>query len=172
MPLLSPAEFGALWDTFQHTAFKFEVRDRYNVPSEQESLRRFLAGQPDPARATRPWLAKMKAATGEGKRIERVRVVSEPNSDYVRWLLAGTPLNTAVGEDIRYLPRPRAAGLGLPGHDFALFDSARLVLLNFDSDDRPLRHELVTDPGAVLQHCQWRDAAWHHAVPLEQYSER
>jgi uncharacterized protein DUF6879 len=172
VPLLSPAEFGALWDAFQHAAFKFEVRDRYNVPSEHESLSRFLAGRPDPDRATRPWLAKMRTATGEGKRVERVRVVSEPHSDYVRWLLSGTPLNAAAGEDIRYLPRHLAAGLDLPGHDFALFDSSRLVLLNFDSDDRPLQHELVTDPGTVLRHCQWREAAWHHAVPFEQYAGR
>ncbi|MFC5829862.1 DUF6879 family protein [Nonomuraea insulae] len=170
MPSLSAAEFGELWDTFEHTAFKFEMRDRYNVASEQESLRRFLAGQPDPERAARPWLAKMKAATGSGRRVERVRIVSEPYSEYVRFLLDGTPLNIAAGEDIRYLERPRAARMGLPGHDFALFDSARLVLLRFDADDRPLRHELVTDPGAVLQHCQWRDAAWHHAVPFERYA--
>ncbi|MGR6922531.1 DUF6879 family protein [[Actinomadura] parvosata] len=172
MPLLSPAEFGELWETFQHTAFKLEVRDRYDVPSEHESLRRFLAGEPDPERENRPWLAKMKAATSAGKRIERVRVVTEPHSDYVRFLLAGTPLNLAAGEDIRYLPRPRAGELGLPDHDFALFDSATLVLLNFDADDRPLQHELVTDPAIVLRHCQWRDAAWHHAVPFERYTER
>ncbi|NRQ40066.1 hypothetical protein HII36_50820 [Nonomuraea sp. NN258] len=170
MTLLSPTEFGDLWDTFQHTAFKLEVRDRYDVPSERESLERFLSGRPDPERATRPWLAKMKAATGEGKRVERVRVVTEPHSDYVRWLLAGAPLNAGAGEDIRYLPRPLAAEIGLPGHDFALFDSGRLVLLNFDAEDRPLQHELVTDPDTVLRHCQWRDAAWHYATPYEQYA--
>lgn len=170
MPLLTPAEFGALWEDFQHTAFKFEVRDRYNVPSEQESLQRFLAGRPDPDRAARPWLAAMRAATEQGKRVERVRVISEPHSDYVRWLLAGTSLNAAAGEDIRYLRRPRAVEVGLPVHDFALFDSARLVLLNFGSDDRPLEHELVTDPGIVLRHCQWRDVAWHYAMPYEQYA--
>ncbi|WP_327582450.1 hypothetical protein OHA25_41895 [Nonomuraea sp. NBC_00507] len=172
MPLLSPAEFGELWDTFQHTAFKFEARDRYDVPSEHESLRRFLAGEPDPERATRPWLAKMKAATGEGKRVERVRVVTEPHTDYVRFLLAGTPLNLESGEDIRYLPRARAADLDLPAHDFTIFDSARLVLLHFDDQDRPLPHELVTDPETVLLHCQWRDAAWHYAMPCEQYTGR
>ncbi|MFD1538201.1 DUF6879 family protein [Nonomuraea guangzhouensis] len=172
MPLLAPADFDALWNTFQHTAFKFEVRDRYDVPSEHESLRRFLAGQPDPERATRPWLDRMKAATGQGKRVERVRVLTEPHGDYARWLLAGTPLSTAAGEDIRYLSREHATDLELPEHDFALFDSARLVLLNFDADDRPLRHELTTDPEIVLRHCQWRDAAWHYAEPYEQYAER
>lgn len=168
--LLTPEAFSALWDDFEHTAFKLEVRDRYDVPSEHESLRLFLSGEPDPDRAVRPWLARMKAATQAGKRIERVRVVSEPHSDYVRWLLDGGPLNAEAGEDIRYLPRPHAKEAGLPEYDFALFDSRQLVLLHFDEHDRPLQHELVTDPAVVLRHCQWRDAAWHHAVPYAEYT--
>ncbi|WP_283137231.1 DUF6879 family protein [Rhizohabitans arisaemae] len=172
MPLLTAEEFGALWDDFRHSAFKFEVRDRYSVSSEQESLSRFLADEPDPDRARRPWLARMKTATQQGKRIERVRVVSEPHSDYVRWLLAGGPLNAEAGEDIRYLPRPKTEGSGLPGYDFALFDSRQLVRLHFDENDRPLRHELVTDPAVVVRHCYWRDAAWHYAVPFARYAQQ
>lgn len=170
--LLAPGEFNQLWDTFEHTAFKLETRDRYDVPSEQESLRRFLAGQPDPDRAARPWLARMKAATGQGKRVTRVRVVSEPHSDYVRWLLAGTPLNAEAGEDIRYVPRPLADKAGLPERDFALFDSRTLVLLNFDEQDRPLPHELVDDPAEVVRYSRVRDSAWRHAVPYGEYLAR
>jgi Family of unknown function (DUF6879) len=170
--LLTLPELNELYDSFEHSVFKLEVRDRYNLAAEQESLRRFLAGQPDPERATRPWLAKMQAATGQGKRVERVRVVSEPHSDYIRWELAGTPYNLAAGEDIRYLPRDCAEQVGLPDHDFALFDSTRLVLLHFDADDQPLPHELTTDPAVVVRHCYWRDLAWHYAIPYSQYSAR
>ncbi len=172
MPLLTPQALAELYDTFEHTVFKLEVRDRYNVPGEQASLRRFLAQEPDPERATRPWLAKMKAATEAGKRVERVRVVTEPHSNYIRWEIAGTPYNLGAGEDIRYLPRLRAKEAGLPDHDFCLFDSRRLVLLNFDADDRPLEHELTTDPALVVQHCYWRDVAWHYAVPYSEYTTR
>lgn len=166
---LTPEALNELYDAFEHTVFKLETRDRYAVPSEEESLRRFLAGEPDPQRAARPWLARMREATGQGKRVERVRVVTEPHSDYVRWLLAGGQLSAAVGEDIRYLPRPLAERERLPGYDFALFDSRQLVLLHFDKQDRPLEHELITDPVMVVQHCQWRDVAWQHAVPYELY---
>ncbi len=172
MTLLTPQALTELYDSFEHTVFKLEVRDRYNLEGEQESLRRFLAGEPDPDRATRPWLGKMKAATGQGKRVERVRVVTEPHSDYIRWEIAGTPYSLGVGEDIRYLPRPRANEVGLPDHDFCLFDSSRLVLLHFDEDDRPLEHELITDPAVVVQHCYWRDVAWHYAVPYREYRTR
>ena len=172
MPLLTPQELTELYDTFEHTVFKLEVRDRYNLAGEQASLRRFLAGEPDPERATRPWLGKMKAATRQGKRVKRVRVVTEPHSDYIRWEIAGTPYNLAAGEDIRYLPRGRAEQVGLPDHDFCLFDSTRLALLHFDENDQPLQHELTTDPAVVVRHCYWRDVAWHYALPYSQYTAR
>src|SRR6266540_2421987 len=110
--------------------------------------------------------------TRQGKRVERVRVVTEPHSDYIRWEIAGTPYNLAAGEDIRYLPRGRAEQVGLPDHDFCLFDSTRLVLLHFDEDDQPLQHELTTDPAVVVRHCCWRDVAWHYALPYSQYTAR
>ena len=49
--------------------------------------------------------------------IRRVRVVSEPLSDYLRWEHACTDVNISAGEDVRWLPRTKAAGLLLPGAD-------------------------------------------------------
>lgn len=46
------AEFRQLFRSFTYTAFRLEVRDRYNVGYEAESVRRFLAGEPDDL----PWL--------------------------------------------------------------------------------------------------------------------
>ncbi|MGH3944871.1 MAG: DUF6879 family protein [Pseudonocardiaceae bacterium] len=36
-----------LFQTFDHTAFRLEVRDRYNAPRQAESFKEFLAGEPD-----------------------------------------------------------------------------------------------------------------------------
>jgi hypothetical protein len=171
--LLTREEFQQLFVTFQHTAFRLEVRDFYNVATEQEDFRRWLAGEPldkeTEAAARRPWLDKMLAATKEGKRVERVRVVTEPPSPYIRFEMDGTDLNIAAGEDIRYLPRRHPIAANLPDHDFWLFDSRHLVVMNFDDQSRPLPYELVADPATVVQHCYWRDAAWHHAIPHEMY---
>jgi hypothetical protein len=86
--------------------------------------------------------------------------------------MASDHLNRAAGEDIRYLPRQQADTLDLPGHDFWLFDSTLLAVLHFDGDDQLLGAEVVADPATVVQHCYWRDVAWHHAVPRERYRVR
>ena len=73
--LVTGPDFRGFVRGYQHTAFRLEVRDRYNEPGEAEPLQRFLAGEPigdwyeDWEELQRRWAA-------EGKRMTRVRVVS------------------------------------------------------------------------------------------------
>jgi hypothetical protein len=173
---LTGEDFDLLFTGFDHTAFRLEVRDRYDMPDEREDFELFLAGKPKPleveAEERRGWLEMVRSAVAAGKRFERVRVVSEPHSDYIRFEIAGTSLNVEAGEDIRYLPRQLAAGRDLPDHDFWLFDSLRVAYLHFDANDRLLGAEIITEPEVVVRHCYWRDAAWHGAVPHDEYAPR
>ncbi len=155
---------------YEHTAFRLETRERYNEPEEVEPLRRFLSGKPDYA-WNAEWAAMMRQRTAAGQRMERVRIVSEPHSDYTRFGLDLGRVNAAAGEDIRYLPRDRAKGVDLPDHDFWLIDSSRLAILRFGEDDLLLGAEVPTDPAVILQHCCWRDVAWHYAIPLMDYNK-
>jgi hypothetical protein len=166
-------EFLELFTGFEHTAFRLEVRDRYNATGEAERFARFLAGDESWRRLDRieraGWFAMMREATSAGKRVERVRVVTEPHSDYIRFEAAMTPGNQAAGEDIRYLPRTHPSVAGLPSWDYWLFDSRMVARLRFDDDHRMQGAELIEDPAVVAAHCAWRDAAWHHAVPFDTY---
>lgn len=60
--------------------------------------------------------------------------------------------------------------LGLPEEDFWIFDSRLVARLNFDSDDRLVDVELITEPAEVVRCSLVRDAAWHHAVPHEMFA--
>jgi hypothetical protein len=60
-----------------------------------------------------------------GKTVRRVRVISEPITDYIRWEHVNTVLNLEVGEDIRWLPRHRLPDeliFPVDGNDWWLFD--------------------------------------------------
>lgn len=165
-------EFTELVLSFRHSAFRLEVRERYNEPSEAETVRRFLDdGELDPSLLA-AWVATISKRTADGQRMERVRVVSEPHSDYTRFGLALATHNTGAGEDIRYLRRDLAAGLDLPGHDFWLIDSTTLLILRFGDDDVLLGADLVTDPAVVVKHCYYRDVARHYAVPWQKYARQ
>ncbi len=113
----------------------------------------------------------IRAATAEGKRFTRVRVVSMPLTDYSRFGLWCAQQTNAAGEDIRYLPRDQAEAEGLPNYDYWLFDSRKLARLHFDDADHFLGIEIIEDPAVVVQHCFWRDAAWHHAIERDAFAD-
>lgn len=110
----------------------------------------------------------IRQATAGGRQFTRVRVVGLPLSDYSRFGVYCSQFTNAAGEDIRYLPRDRAAGL--PSYDYWLFDSRKLVRMHFNSDMTFLGGEVITDPAVVVQHSYWRDAAWHHAVRRDDFA--
>ncbi|MFF2187269.1 DUF6879 family protein [Streptomyces sp. NPDC058155] len=157
-------------DGFEHTAWRLETRRSYAADECTEDYRQFLAGVAPPRDTDGPWFVNAREQTGQGKRIERVRLVDVPPSDGQRYLMATTPDNLAAGEDIRFMLRPDATRYGLPADDFWLFDSR--VLARFNWDDASRRMELSTDPEEVLCACQARDAAWHHAVRYEEFTRR
>lgn len=168
--MLTETELGALLAGFRREAFRFELRDRYNSAVGAEPYRRWAAGEPDDYAWHRPWMEKITADVAAGKVWRRVRVVSLPPTDYTRYGIAVARLSIQAGEDIRYLDRAAAEGLGLAPHDAWLLDEARLVHLHFNEDDTFAGAELVTDPQVVAQHLQWRGLARRHARPLEEFA--
>jgi len=112
----------------------------------------------------------IREATKEGRSFARVRAVSLPMSDYNRWSHVVAQCNNAAGEDIRYIKRDLAKAAGLPDHDYWLFDSRKLVVMQFDDDNRFLGGEIVEDPSVIVQHNYWRDAAWHRAVRRDEFA--
>jgi hypothetical protein len=172
LTLLTGEEFRRLFETFEHTAFRLEVRDRYNAPYEDDSLQKFLAGEPEEIDDRfGDWLALVRLATTEGRRFSRVRVVSLPLSDYSRYGIAYARYTNEAGDHIRYLTRDRARAIGLPDHDYWLFDSRKIARLHFDDDDDHLLGvEVIEDPAEVVQHNYWRDAARHWAVRRDDFA--
>ncbi|OLT27415.1 hypothetical protein BJF83_02330 [Nocardiopsis sp. CNR-923] len=168
--LLPPTALADLFASFSHTAFRIEARDFYDVDSEHEPFRRFLAGEPADDSWIAGFCAKVAQWTAEGKRLRRVRVVTVPHSGYVRWSMTVARRNIEAGEDIRYLPRTDTEKLGIPDEDYWLFDSRQAAVLRFDDTDRLLGIELIEDPGEILERCQRRDLAWKHAMAWKSYT--
>lgn len=162
---LTGEEFAALFSSFDETAWHLETRGAYCIAEEQDAFARFLAGQPVGLDWFRPWLDQIRDLTTRGRRIGRVRLLSDPPTDYQRFELWGTPHNIAAGEQVFTLPAAAAHRLGLPEHDFWLFDSERVVVSHFTDDGQLVGDELFTDAATVDAHCRWWDVAVAHAVP-------
>jgi hypothetical protein len=162
--LLTGADFFDLFRTFEYSAFRLEVRESYY---ERRQLAQFLAAEPVDLSYMDEWLALVVKQRVSGRRIERVRIVSQPYSDYTRYGRWLCQYNIRAGEDIRYLDRGQAPGL--PDHDYWLLDSARLYIVQFSDTDELLGAEAVDDAAEIVRHCRWRDTAWHHATPYNEY---
>ncbi|WP_166379813.1 DUF6879 family protein [Catellatospora methionotrophica] len=166
--VLAGEDFESLWRYYRVSAFRLETQPVYTVAGEQDTLRRYLTGHPQhpadvPYLAT--WLDQIRQVTAEGRRVERVRIVDEPPTDYQRWERWVGQWNTEAGERIRYLSRAVAESIGLPlAADWWLFDEERVAVMRFDETGRPLGGTVVTDPAVVVQHLAWRDLAIKHSA--------
>lgn len=156
-------EWGRLFDGFAHSAFRLETLSEY----DDEAVRAFLAGEPRPPMPGKErWVARVQAACASGKIMSRVHIVAEPLTDYLRYELTWSyPANVAAGEDIRIA----LVSAGLPDRDFWLFDSRRLLWLDYDATGQMVAAELDDDPASIVQANYWRDSCLHMAVPLADY---
>lgn len=161
--------FGGYFTDFEHTAWRLETRRGYASDRESAKYARYLADKQVPDDGGRPWCTNVRAQVGQGKRIERVRIVDRPPTLEQLFLLAAAESNNAAGEDIRNLWRTDAEKFQLPQEDVWLFDSRRALLLHFDDEDGYLGAELIDDPARIVRYCQIRDAAWHHAIQREMF---
>jgi hypothetical protein len=170
---VTSGEFNELFTSFEHTAYRLETLQRYDVSYEEEPFAAFLNGQPQPADPSKDeWLSMIMSAVAAGKSFRRVHLVSEPLTDYLRYEIGCSYApNAEAGEDIRILPGEPGA-LGLPDHDYWLFDSRDLWVMSYDSDGRFLYAELTEDPTTIVEHNYWRDKALSLAVPYADYTSR
>ena len=172
MELMTPEQRDELLGAFRRDAFHLELKDSYQAAYEDGPFARWQRGEPDDSAWHEPWLNRVREATSAGKRIRRVRVVTEPLSDYIRWEHSVTRLNQEVGEDIRWLPRhllPEDIQFPVSGSDFWIFDDEIVTVGHFDADGRVLGSELVTDPAVVAACARVRDELWRLAMPHREY---
>lgn len=156
------------------SAVHLEMRDSYSVVKEAEAISAWRDGfRYDPAdRASwwRPWLTLIEETVSRGVEVRRARIVSEPVSEYIRFEHSGTFTNIAAGEQIRWLPRRKAADLALPGCDFWLFDGELVRFNHFTGNGESAGPSFSDDQAVALLCATAFEAVWQRAVPHEQFS--
>jgi hypothetical protein len=173
LKIISSEERDAFFGTFEREAVHVEMRDIYSVKSERERFARFLEkGYRDhdaEAEYRQPWITLIQEAVVAGKTFRRVRVISEPVTDYIRYVWAGAGHSVEAGEQIKWLPRRLASSIALPGNDFWLFDDSTVVFTVFTGDGEVFERQLTADP-AIVGLCQTAfEAVWSIAVPHGKY---
>jgi hypothetical protein len=118
------------------------------------------------------WTDLARRTVDRGVAVRRVRIISTPPSDYSRFEHAVTDeVNIAAGEQIRWLPRPAASDLLLPGNDLWVFDDRAVFFIHFSGDGEFQSGELVEDHDLAARCTTAFEAAWdrgtdHKDFPL------
>jgi hypothetical protein len=171
--LLRGEEFDARFRRFRSSVFRLETLQVYRGSGEEDAIAAFQSGlaEPpdDPEQAD--WEEMIRANLRAGRVMQRVHVVVEPLSPYMRFELtwAYAP-NAAAGEDIRIIPvRENEWPPELPRQDFWLFDDIELFAAHYADDGMWLGVEPVTDPAQVEVARRLRDVALRLARPWREY---
>ncbi|MFD8882402.1 DUF6879 family protein [Streptomyces erythrochromogenes] len=160
----------------EHSVVHLETRDSYAVDYETGPFADWRAGHRhdpgDRAAWWRPWLDLISATRARGVTVRRARIISEPVSEYTRFLYDATFTNVAAGEDVRWLARRQASDIALPGNDFWLIDGRLIRWNHFTGDGESAGGEMSEDPAAAKLCADAFEAVWARAVPHDSYEIR
>ncbi|GAA3594926.1 DUF6879 family protein [Kribbella ginsengisoli] len=164
-----PESFDELLAKCTRTALKLELRDQYMI--DDPAYQAWRAGDLDRAvEEYAGWTEVARSAIERGIQMKRVRIVSEPFSEYIAFEYAVTSrVNIAAGEQIRWVGRPRVSDLALPGNDVWIFDDSVLQFYLFAGDGRFMGSDVSTDPEVVKLCASAFEAAWERGADHDQY---
>jgi hypothetical protein len=172
-PAPAATGFDQAFELAQSSIFRLETLQSYGNSGEDPALDAFRAGQPHLVTpGKREWTALVRDRVHGGCAMQRVHVVTEPASEYLRFELTwGYGPNAEAGEEIRIIPlrQDEAWPRDVPCHDFWLFDSCDLYDIHYEPDGTWLGVEQVRDSAAIADARRWRDAALRLARPWADY---
>jgi hypothetical protein len=168
--LVGYGDLEALTRGIERSFVHLETRDAYGTEVELPHLAKWRRGEPDDHAWLADYLGELRRHRAAGRTCRRARIVSEPLSEYQRWINSHVGLFVDAGEDIRYVPRPRLTEVLLPGSgDFYVFDDSLVLFLHYAGNGTNTAFEVVDEPG-IVQTC--RDAfetVWSLTIPFHEY---
>ena len=155
------------------SAFRLETLDRYDVDSDQDNFRRYLAGEDGPSWAAGDeWMDYLAAERASGIRRYRVHVFASPLSPYLRYECEwGYVYTSQAGEEIYILDTAETARPGgLLDEEFWLYDDRWVVVMHYDNQGR-FTDAVALPESETPRYRRQRDLALAAAVPFSSWWE-
>ncbi|MEV0612854.1 DUF6879 family protein [Nonomuraea sp. NPDC050404] len=167
MESISVQRRGALARASRDTC-KLELHDYYGA--DKEDLKLFLAADLDAVAASyRQWADKVEEKERGGRHLRRVRLISEPLSDYQRMSVRYSGMAVDAGEDLRWLPRRLASALVVPANDMFVLDGKFAMFNVLDGNGERADIQLTDDPAIVARCLEVFEVAYAVAIPHREY---
>lgn len=172
--MLGLDELGALIDQHhQRDLLRVQTRDEYNVGSDGEDYRRYLAGEAEPTWSRKgPWLDHLRSLIESGKTWRNVHVLQTPLSSYLRYACEwGYAYNVTAGQDIRILELSSGdlfTWLTDVG-DFWVIDDSEVVQMHYDDGGRFVGADVIDDHDSAALHRSVAGLLWRQAQPFTEW---
>lgn len=173
--LLHAEEFERKFHTFRSSVFRLETLQVYAGSGEDDAIEAFERGDlsppPDPEQDA--WEAMIRANLAASRTMQRVHVITEPLTPYMRFELAWAyPPNIAAGEDVRVVAADDGWPSTLPHMDFWLFDDSEVLVAQYEANGSWLGVEQIDDARLLADARMWQAAAVAASMPWADYMQR
>ncbi|MGI5128713.1 DUF6879 family protein [Pseudonocardia sp. CA-107938] len=160
-------ELDALCAGIESSFVHLETRDSYGTATESPHWAKWRRGEPDDLQWCEPYFRTLRAHRVAGRSCRRLRVVSEPMSEYQQWVGSFVEAFVEAGEDNRYISRQRLIDVLLPASgDFYVFDDALALFLHYAGDGTNTAFEVI-DESDIVDSCRRAfETVWKLAVPV------
>jgi hypothetical protein len=167
MELISPQRRSELIDDTRDL-LKLELRDSYLI--DRDDLEAWRSGdQAKVAASYGLWRDEVASWVAAGRSMRRVRVISEPLSDYQRMSVEFSGLAVDAGEQLRWLPRRLVSAIALPGNDCFVLDGKTAMFNVLDGNADRAEIQLTTSTEVLTFCLDAFERAWALAVPHREY---
>ncbi len=166
--------------SFTKSAFRLETLPEYKVDYEENLIADYIAGKEVEYKNEHIdwWLDLVQDRTAKSMNFERVHVVSEPLTDYLRFKLGvAYPKTSAAGERIRLITEDNFDDICDEDEfdtvfnrwgalDFWLFDDSRLFIMDYADDGTWLGINESFDEDDIKDAMRIRDAVSYASSPF------
>lgn len=164
------AELSTLCKNITTSFVHLETRDAYGTETEQPHMAKWRRGEHDDLEWCAWWFEMLRGHRAAGRTCRRAHIVSEPLSEYQRWVTSFVDHFVEAGEDIGYVARPLLADVLLPGSgDFYVFDDRLVLFLHYAGNGTNTGFEVTDDPQVVATCRNAFENVWKLAIPWREY---
>ena len=149
---------GEAFESFQQEAMRLEGLPIYRVDEETDAWAAFTAGRKPDMSFHEGWLDHVRQVVASDRRHLRIRLLSDPPTDYERFELEHPyPLNVAAGEEVRTLTGATELT------DCWIFDRRLVYRMVYDEAGKFLSAEPLSESSAVVAEVY---KLWEAGAPL------
>lgn len=168
---VSGEEWGKLASNFRATLFRLEALAEYDSPDEKSLIDAFERGESSaPTGPLAEYFAAQRKLVLSGKSVERVHVVPDELTPYLRWEIRWAYQHLAdAGVKVYLLPESKCSELAKRAFEFYLIDDTHLIEVVYGprGDFLELRRE--TNIERITEARDIRNQMLREAVPFRDF---